>query len=426
MTHQRPTPQSRIQTDTLPTSPVKAAPAGLIVRPMRADEVMGVADGIARNMSRSEAAARWMGEVWPHRILHSPGFQPDQCRVAEVGGQIVAHAMVAPYTLRYGGARLQVAGIGKVYTEAAHRMRGYGAAVLRDALAYAVEQGAHLAILHGIRGYYGQFGFSPVWPEYVAEFDSAELAALDCPLNVRLAELRDLPYMAALFERTWGGRVTLTREVDLWRWRLAGGDFAPHGDDARQALVVVGEDDVPQGYIAGRGLTDWLVEVAAGTPDAALSLLAYSGHWHHRENLDQTRWHLPPDDPLVAFAQQVVGVRLSANTLPDGGWMGRVVNMPGLLAALGEEIEQQARQSLPRLRPGDLILESHAQGVAVGLRAYPATVSHIKQRDFIQVLFGSVSPTGLGLRANLTEAMVDVLRVCFPPRVAALGAWDWF
>lgn len=422
MTDQRPISQSRLKTDTHPA----AAVPDFAVRPMRPDEVMQLAAGIARNMSSNERAAHWRGEVWPRRIIHRPGFNPEWCRVAVYDGQIVAGAMVSPYTLRYGGARLQVAGIGKVYTEENYRMRGFGAAVLRDALAYAVEQGAHLALLHGIRGYYGRFGFSPVWPEYVAEFDSAELAVLDCPLNVRLAELRDLPYMAALFERTWGGRVTMLREREVWRWRLVGGDFAPHGDDARQALVVVGEDDIPQGYIAGRGMTDWLVEVVAGTSDAALSLLSYSGRWHLQSDQPQTRWHLPPDDPLVAFAQQLVAVRLSADYLPDGGWMARVVNMPGLLHALSDEITQQARQTLPRLRPGDLILESHAQGVAVGHRAYPATVSHIRQRDFIQVLFGSISPTGLGLRANLTEEMVQVLSACFPPRVAALGAWDWF
>jgi predicted acetyltransferase len=313
-----------------------------------------------------------------------------------------------------------------VYTEAPLRGQGIAAAVMRDALAYAAEQGAGLALLHGVRGYYPRFGFSPVWPKYSAAFDSEELAALPCPLAIRPATLHDLPDLRRLYDRAWGGRVACERAETVWAWRLNGGDGPPYGHDARRAWVVVGEDDRAQGYMAGRAPTGEALEVVAGTPEAALSLLAISGRWHREAGLAEARWQLTPDDPLVAFAQGAVAVRLSADYLPDGGWMGRVVDMSALLKALRTEIVSQARQVYPRLKPGDLVMEGGAGGVAVGLRAQPETIAQIKQRDFIQVLFGSVGPAALGLRARLTEAQIELLAACFPPRMAALAVWDWF
>lgn len=391
-----------------------------VVRPIRADEIDQIAAGIARNLAPDPTVAGWLREEWPRRIIARPGFKFVNCRAGIFHGRIVSHAMIEPYTLRYGKARLRVAGISRVYTEEGYRGRGFAAAVLRDALAYAVEQGAHLALLHGHRGYYDRFGFSPVWPRYFAEFDSAEVAALECPLVLRPARPDDAPQMAAMYERYWSGRVTFTRSPEIWAWRVRA------GDDGRAAMVVVSEDDEVQGYIAARTPTDWQTEVVAETPNAALTLLANGGQWHLRAEVARIRWTMPPDDPLIAFAQQRIPVQLSAEFLPDGGWMARLIDAPGMIATLRDEIYTQARMTLPRLRPDDLLLESEAEGIQVGLRPSPSTHALLSQRDFVQVLFGSISPASLGLRSGLHLDSVQVLQAFFPPRVAALAAWDWF
>ncbi|HEX2623192.1 MAG TPA: GNAT family N-acetyltransferase [Phototrophicaceae bacterium] len=394
--------------------------AKFTVRAMKPGEIQKVGAGLVRAFELQDDAAHWMRHEWTVRYPQRPGVVPAMHRVGVLGDEVVAHALVEPWTLRYGGARLRVAGISKVYTDTDHRRQGYSAAVLRDALTYAIELGAHLVLLNGIPGYYSRFGFSPVFPDYAADFATDEIAQLPTPLTVREARPGDIPTMAALFERHWGGRVTFTRSPETWIWRVT------RGDDARRALVICGEDDVPQGYIAGRDLLLPEVEVIADTPEAALTLFSTCGQWAQTAGLTQVRWLLPPDDALVAFAQQTVSINLSAHYEPDGGWMARLVDSQGLIDALLPELLEQGRVTLPDLTPDKLILICRAEGVEIGLRHDRSTFSYLSQRDFIQVLFGSLSPATLGLRSHLSLPAIRLLQALFPPRMAALGGWDWF
>ena len=80
--------------------------------------------------------------------------------------------------------------------------------VLQDAIAFMTEQGAHLALLNATSHFqYDRYGFSPVWPYYYLEVDSAAAAALDAPLKLRDVRPADIPAMAALYQRHWDGRV---------------------------------------------------------------------------------------------------------------------------------------------------------------------------------------------------------------------------
>jgi hypothetical protein len=44
----------------------------------------------------------------------------------------------------------------------------------------------------------------------------------------------------------------------------------------------------------------------------------------------------------------------------------------------------------------------------------------------MQVLFGSLRPAVLALRAQLSLPQVQLLETLFPARMAALAVWDWF
>lgn len=394
--------------------------AKFTIRAMEPAEIEQVGMGMARVFGRTAEIAHWMQHEWTQRYPHRPGFSPALHRVGVLDGQIVSHVLLETYTLRYGGARLRVVGIGKVYTDPVYQRRGYSAAVIRDALTRIIEMGAHLALLNGIRGYYPRFGFNPVFPDYTATFDAAEIAALPTPLTVREPRLQDIPILAALFERHWGGRVTFTRSPESWLWRVL------QGDDGKRVLVVCGEDDVPQGYIAGQNFIQPEVEVVADTPDAALTLLSICGQWAVDAGQPEVRWLMPPDDALVAFAQQIVTVNLSARYEPDGGWMARLIDVQGLIEALLPEVIQQARLTMPDLEAEKLILVPRADGIQIGLRQQPDTLSRLSPADFIRVVFGSLSPAALGHRSQLSAASVHLLQTLFPPRVAMLGGWDWF
>ena len=392
----------------------------LKVRPVAESEIKQIGEALARFIARDASEAVWYRDYWPERVQLRPDFSLDMLRVGELNGQIVAHAMIEPFNLRYGSARLSVAGISKIFTERGYRKRGFSAAVMRDALAYAVETGVHLALVHGIPDYFTRFGFSPVWPEYLAEFDSAALAALETPLKLREPHIQETPSIAALYEQSWSGRVSLIRSPETWLWRMNGGDAA------RRVLVAVDPGGQINGYIAGRHFTGSEVEVVAATPEAVLTLLSFAGQLHLDKGLDRVRWLMPPDDPLLVYARQIVDLDLTARYRASGGWMARLIDTRTLVEALLPEIVEQARFIFPRLKPDQIIMGSHKVGMEIGLRNQPTTFAHLQQRDFIQILFGSLHPGALPLRDELAPEAVRLLEALFPVRVAALGLWDWF
>ncbi|NWF69534.1 MAG: GNAT family N-acetyltransferase [Chloroflexi bacterium] len=361
---------------------------------------------------------------WTLTLPGAPGFDYSAYRVGVLdngaGEQIVAHAAVRPYTLRYGSVDLRIYGVGAVCTHPDYRQRGYAAAVLHDALAYMAEQGAHLALLNGVRGYYGRFGFNPVWPDYVFSIDAAEAARLPQTLSLRPAALVDAPALAALYHQHWGARVAFTRSADLWRWRL--------GEQRRDMLLVAEDAGQIAGYVRASEQNALLTEVVANSGDAALTLLADAGARYQRAGIARVEWLLPPDDALVYYARLALPVTVSAAYSPDGGWMARLIHSEALVRALLPEIAAQAHSTMPEFDPAALQFVCQPDGVQIGLDGQPETFAQLNHQDFIQVLFGSLRPAALALRpdSGLRRAAVRLLEALFPPRMAALAPWDWF
>jgi predicted N-acetyltransferase YhbS len=360
---------------------------------------------------------------WLSSLPRAPYFKYNRYRTGVLTNgdheQIVAHAAVLPYVLRYGGVMLRVAGVGAVCTHPDYRGRGYGAAVLRDSLAYMAEQGSHLALLKGIKNYYERFGFNPVFPYYSFEVKSADAAALDAPLRVRDAALDDTPQMAALFEKHWSGRVTFTRSPELWLWRVKEGRF-------RYLKVIEDSGGRICGYLAAPEPTSVRTEAVVDSLEAALTVLAYCGRQYLEASHAKIHWLMPPDDALVYFARQHLPVTVSAHYEPSGGWMARMIDTEGLIQALLPEITAQASSTMLDFNPAALQLKSKSDVIQIGLKGrVPFALPH---QDFIQVMFGSLRPAALALRPNnrLNDDAVRLLEALFPPRMAVLGCWDWF
>lgn len=398
------------------------APRDFVVRHAQPAEMLQVGVLVARTFTpgapeRYPAVLHGSGEG----LLTKPGFDSAMCRIGLVDGQIVSHARVEPYHLRYGSARLRVSGVAAVCTHPDHRRRGYSAAVMRDALAYMAEQGIHFALLHStVGGYYRRFGFSPVWPHYEFEVDSAAAAALNGSLRLRDARPGDAPCMAALYERHWGGRTAFIRSAPEWVWRVACGYF--------EAQVVEDYAGEIVGYIAGYDLVQPRVDVVADTPDAAMTLLAAIGRRCQEAGLATIRWAIPPDDALVNFARQAMTVRLSAEYQPDDGWMARLIDTQGFVDTLLPEIVAQAQTVLPELDANALTFNCQPDVVEIGLRGQKTARCRLNHPDFIQIVFGSLYPSALAARpsSGLHPDAVRLLEALFPPRVAALAGWDWF
>lgn len=81
--------------------------------------------------------------------------------VAEVGGQVVAHAALSPVELADQPALRGLAGLGPVAVDPIWQGRGLGSAVVRAALREAETAGVRAVFVLGEPAYYGRFGFEP-------------------------------------------------------------------------------------------------------------------------------------------------------------------------------------------------------------------------------------------------------------------------
>jgi hypothetical protein len=399
-----------------------SSPPDFIVRPAGPEDY-GLAGELAAGVF-SRGDPRFYEHFLHHWIAsrpYEPGFDYRLHRIGVKDGQVIAHLRIRPYTLQYGTAQLHVAGICEACTYPRFRKQGYSGKVLQESIAFLTEQGAHLALLNTSSDYYDRYSFSPVWPYYVLELDSAEAAALDAPLSLRDVRPTDVPAMAALYERHWEGRVTFARDPRLWLWRVASGE-RPYQQ------IVEDADRAVHGYIAGYNLADERVEAVADSPEAALTILRTGGEAFQKAGLPTLRWLIPPDDALVSFARQYLSVTVSARYLPRGGWMARLIDARGFINTLMPEIIAQASATDPRFEAEALVVEPGGSGVQIGLRRQPETVSQLNYYDFIQVVFGSLRPAALAVRpySQIQPEGRRLLELLFPPRMAALGCWDWF
>lgn len=351
-----------------------------------------------------------------------PGIiKPSICRVGLLDGRIVTYVLAEQKALQYGSTRLRVMRVNRVFTEVAFRRRGYAAAIVHDALATMMEQGAHLALLYDIPGYFGRFGFSPVWPTYWLKFPSADAARLSTPMTLRAPTTGDLPQLIALYERHWtdAGRVTFIRTPETWLNRL-------QHDADRQIIIAVDDKQRVAGYITGYDLLDESIEILVDSPDAALSFVAEAGRLYQSAGRAAVRWHVPPDDLIIAFLRPHLNITLSAAYHANGGWTARIIDAAGLVEALLPEITSQAQSVLPGFNAGNLVLECQPDVVLIGMRGQKTSFCRLRHRDFIQVMFATLHPAALGVRENLHPDSVNLLVALFPPRMAVLGHWDWF
>lgn len=394
---------------------------GIRVRPLESREYHAAAELVAEVFSHNDVRQyeriyhRWLAE----REL--PGFNLRDHRALFIDGRLVAHAMVKPYILTYGSARLHVLGVGRVCVHPEYRKRGYSSAVMRDTVAYMAEQGAHLALLNGISGYYERFGFSSVWPYYHVEFNTDAADQRAVPLTMRQAQPGDAAEMAALYERHWGGRVTLERSAALWYWRL---------NHERRGLlqVVEGKHGEICGYIAGDDWNKPITEIIVDTVEAAETILSVCAQHAAEEELPKVRWLMPPDDAMITFIRPLVRVTVSAEYRPSGGWMARLIDTHAMIDTLLPEIIAQVRYTDPEFDPGRLNFKYQSDAVNISLRGLPDSQCTLSYADFTQVIFGSLRPAALALRTHtsLKPAGVFLLEKLFPPRMAVMGAWDWF
>jgi len=193
-------------------------------------------------------------------------------------------------------------------------------------------------------------------------------------------------------------------------------------DNRQQVQVVINQDGVIEGYLAGRNLNDERVEVLAATPAAGLTLITAAGRYRGQTGNPMIHWIVPPDDPLVLFGRRWLDVTMSAQYRAKGGWSARIINVSSLLKAVRPELESQMERV--GMSPDDLLLDFRSDSIKLALRNRKA--AYLTPQDFVQIMFGMLTPTAFAWREGLPPEAGALLAVLFPPRVAAVAPLDWY
>lgn len=383
-----------------------------VIRPALLEDWEEIASLIAQGMAYGDAR-RYEYLLHERRVVlpEKPGFRFDHVRVGVVQGQIVAVGRVEPCTLYYGHTSLRAARILDVVTHPESRRQGHASAIIRDLLTMLAEMRRHVVLLRDQQTFYTRYGFNPVWPSYSFQFDARPLHSSHAGV-IRPAVMSDLPALAEMYHRHWERRIAVQRDPAWWVWRWL--------HRVRPWVVINAQDDIV-GYVWPAETDDGPPEVVVDTYEAALTVLssAYSAARH------AVTWSIPPDDALIAYAELVTPVTVSASYEPRSGWMARLVNAAALVQTALPEIVRMAQLTNPTFDPTQLLLDAQSDVVQIGLKSRPQLHMSLAHQDFLRVMFGSLRPSMLAVRLALTPEQVHLLEMLFPPRMGAFAPGDW-
>lgn len=359
------------------------------------------------------------------RIAHSH-YDWGASRIGVLGGEVVTHFGVYELVLRVGVARVRTGGVNLVLTHPEHRGRGLMTETTRAALRAMREGSYHISVLcNATEGYYGRFGYVPVWPEtrYTARVE-------DLPAG--LPEVRARPFepghredLAALYNRL---NETLTGTAVRPTYRRT---KEPGG---LRGSLWSGPDGEVGGYVVydlapEAGLL-WLDDSAGGVEERLRVLRVLAGE-HGCERLVLSR--IPREDPLCRELR-ALGCTVEERYSGTGGWMARVLDLGSLLRALAPELERRLSRSSLAGWHGELALATEDEEAVLGIEGGRVRVlgggsgrhSVRGGTALVRLLLGSssVRETVEGWRVELRGDASQLVEALFPAQHPALSNAD--
>ena len=386
-----------------------------------------VADLGARtfNGNRYEEAVRW----WRDGLSADPTYRPANQRILEVDGKIIGHALIIDRTVRVGVARLRMGGLGSIFVAPEYRHQGYARTLLQDCINHMARQHYDISLLNGIPNFYQRFGFATVWPFYTTTVQAADATALTPVSQVRDWQEHDLPALMALYEATWLERPgSMVRNEAYWRWQL---------ESNRIRRVVVDEEDHILGYYLAQVPTD-VAEVVASDRQTTQTLLYDMGCAAMDAGAKAFGIRLPPDDPFSRWARELLPIEIRQHSQPQGGWMGRFINVQRTFAKLTEELGVRLLRSPYRDWRGRVRIITDIGTAILGCR-FSQTVllddgstsglsCRLSQAKLAQLLFGyrSVFEIVEDDDVHIARDAIPLIGALFPQKVSMLSGLDWF
>ncbi|MAF10825.1 hypothetical protein CMK11_10265 [Candidatus Poribacteria bacterium] len=248
------------------------------------------------------------------------------CRVVEVGGDIVSHVGMTVQDAAIYGCRVRVACIGGVATHPDHRGNGYAGACLDDAIRVARESGTDIMMISGDRSLYRRAGCRRVGEEYSPSLSGEALAALDhSDLTLREATVADIPTLRALHH---GEPLHWKRDPDTWRRAMECGWVM----NRKSRFVIVEAYGEAAGYVIVQDISDgetW-PQVSEYAGDRARMLRALAAYAADTE-APGMRWHVSGHDAFGLAVARAAGARWPESTT-SGTYV--VLDLPQLLGRM--------------------------------------------------------------------------------------------
>ena len=257
----------------------------------------------------------------------------------------VCHLWVIDFAMRIGITTVRMAGIGGVYTERAHRKKGYMRHLYEDTVQYMTAEGYDVSMLFGIENFYTKFGYAP------------GLAAFECKVKTRDAEMAagmaanegtyitrpigeaDMPAVLDLYNANNATRVcSVVRTLEHFHKFQKGTWYGTPPDthlweDANGKLLAYAVWDHYDKAVK-------VAEVEARDDAFLPTLLSFFAVQAVDKRCEDVQLFIPPDHPFAEYVQRF-GAEWKATYPRYGSGMLRLLNQQPFFEKIAPELERR-------------------------------------------------------------------------------------
>jgi predicted acetyltransferase len=362
-------------------------------------------------MAKFETVVRDEGVRWQIELL--------------LDGMAVSGTGIVKKQMQIGSAVVRQGGIAGVWTDEAHRKKGYASRVMWEAVSWMAAQKYDMSILFGIADFYHRYGYAAAFAEQAMTIETKQLQTLQAVYRTRKMKASDLASIKRVYRQYHAGRCGMDARrkdwVPMWRMpRMGEGTTRRAG----QVMVVSDGKDRLKGFVvfdtqAGR----LVVSEVCGIDRSALVTLGFAiGRRAKREGAEQVRFCLPLDDPFLDVCVPL-GYSCSASYPFTGGAMGRIISLEPLFQKMTGVFSDRVKASGLDWT-GEVVLKTdigtvglHIGRKSVSLKYKPGRPQvYISQMALSQLVMGyrAVDDVAHDLGVSVPQRLLPVLNVLFP------------